>query len=51
MSDIDIWWQAYLACLVGGNTPEVAVMRADQALSDYRGAMREIGGGEHYENG
>lgn len=42
MSDMEIWWSAYLAVLAGGGTNALAVKKADIALGDYL-AMLEDG--------
>ncbi len=51
MIDINIWWIAYLASLVGGVSTEEAARQADEAVRDYREAESVYKDGEYYENG
>lgn len=36
VTDLDVWWQAYLAALTSGAGGEKALFKAEEALSEYQ---------------
>lgn len=43
MTDLEIWWQAYVAVLSSGAGGEKAIFRAEEALSEYQKKAVSLG--------